>query len=281
MNEELGLNWLTFRYRNYMPEIGRFFGVDPIAEDYMTISTYQFAHNSPVWKIELEGLEGLPGNGVVDQMNCEPEVPQNLRNKGVPIGGTTAGRSNSNTAKPAEAANERRTPESPYLSVKANANIGAHTKETNLFMGIGEKLDVGVSTELANIEYVTNGKESFLNMTFAPENDVEAKAEFTDAGITGGVSYSFQVESPTEGKTTVNFGVDPFIFNVPVSEEAPTMEIRIGEKATNTGAGRSAGVSVSIKNIALPDNNKIREAYKSSYNNTMQHPFFKDLDKKN
>jgi RHS repeat-associated protein len=72
-NEELGLNWLTFRYRNYDAAIGRFFGVDPISEDYMSISTYQFAHNNPVWKIEIEGLEGYPLTGT-DNLNYEPVV---------------------------------------------------------------------------------------------------------------------------------------------------------------------------------------------------------------
>jgi len=73
MNKELGLNWLTFRYRNYMPEIGRFFGVDPISEEFLSISTYQFAHNSPIWKIELEGLEGYALTGF-DNSNFEPVV---------------------------------------------------------------------------------------------------------------------------------------------------------------------------------------------------------------
>ena len=54
-----------------MPEIGRFFGVDPISEDYMSISTYQFAHNNPVWKIEIEGLEG-ESTTIPDKINKEP-----------------------------------------------------------------------------------------------------------------------------------------------------------------------------------------------------------------
>ncbi|MEP3228961.1 MAG: RHS repeat-associated core domain-containing protein, partial [Flavobacteriaceae bacterium] len=58
-NRELGLDWLTFRFRNYDPSLGRFFGVDPISEKFYDISTYQFAHNTPIWKIELEGLEGI------------------------------------------------------------------------------------------------------------------------------------------------------------------------------------------------------------------------------
>ncbi len=75
MNKELGLNWLSFRHRNYDPTIGRFFGIDPISEEFLSISTYQFAHNNPVWKIELEGLEGeispeIPG--AIDIPNSEP-----------------------------------------------------------------------------------------------------------------------------------------------------------------------------------------------------------------
>lgn len=63
--DELGLNWDTFRHRNYDYAIGRFMGVDSIAEDYMSISPYQFAHNNPVWKIELEGLEGVETSGTM------------------------------------------------------------------------------------------------------------------------------------------------------------------------------------------------------------------------
>lgn len=71
--DELGLNWDTFRYRNYDYTIGRFMGIDPITEEYMSISPYQFAHNNPVWKIELEGLEGKPTSGN-DVINREPRV---------------------------------------------------------------------------------------------------------------------------------------------------------------------------------------------------------------
>ncbi|WP_299627680.1 DUF6443 domain-containing protein [uncultured Tenacibaculum sp.] len=69
--EELDLNWITFRYRNADPSLGRFFGVDPVSSEYMSISTYQFAHNNPVWKIEIEGLEGEPIN-LPDIINHEP-----------------------------------------------------------------------------------------------------------------------------------------------------------------------------------------------------------------
>lgn len=97
--DELGLNWDTFRYRNYDMAIGRFMGVDPITEEYMSISPYQFAHNNPVWKIELEGLEGVTTSGqdvvnrepvymstniIINTMNIQSSKPQNSR-PGVPM----------------------------------------------------------------------------------------------------------------------------------------------------------------------------------------------------
>ncbi|MEP6804830.1 MAG: RHS repeat-associated core domain-containing protein [Flavobacterium sp.] len=84
--DELGLNWDTFRHRNYDYAIGRFFGVDPVSEEYMSISTYQFAHNNPVWKIEIEGLEGAPSNGKQDISNHEP-----IKVKNTPVQGFVGG----------------------------------------------------------------------------------------------------------------------------------------------------------------------------------------------
>jgi RHS repeat-associated protein len=57
IDEELGLNWQSFKYRNYDPAIGRFFNVDPLAEDYNYQSPYNFAENRVIDGIELEGLE--------------------------------------------------------------------------------------------------------------------------------------------------------------------------------------------------------------------------------
>jgi len=73
--------------------------VDPVTEEYMSISPYQFAHNNPVWKIELEGLEGQPTtnqdivnrepvymttNIIVNTMENQSSKPQNSR-PGVPM----------------------------------------------------------------------------------------------------------------------------------------------------------------------------------------------------
>lgn len=55
--EDLGLNTHEWRYRVSDPSIGRFWQVDPLAEDYMYNSTYAFQENKMGMGIELEGLE--------------------------------------------------------------------------------------------------------------------------------------------------------------------------------------------------------------------------------
>jgi RHS repeat-associated protein len=45
--------------RIYDPRLGRFLSVDPIAKDYPELTSYQFASNTPIWAIDLDGLEAL------------------------------------------------------------------------------------------------------------------------------------------------------------------------------------------------------------------------------
>ena len=55
--DELGLNVYPFKYRTYDPAIGRFWSIDPVAENYPHNSTYAFAENRVVESIDLEGKE--------------------------------------------------------------------------------------------------------------------------------------------------------------------------------------------------------------------------------
>jgi len=56
-NEELGLNWDSFKWRNYDYAIGRFMNVDPLAEKYNYWTPYAFSGNRLIDARELEGLE--------------------------------------------------------------------------------------------------------------------------------------------------------------------------------------------------------------------------------
>ena len=55
--EELGLNWDSFKWRNYDYAIGRFMSVDPLAEKYNWQSNYAFGSNQVIHSREIEGLE--------------------------------------------------------------------------------------------------------------------------------------------------------------------------------------------------------------------------------
>ena len=55
--EDLGLDWVAFKWRNHDPAIGRFFNIDPLADDYVYNSPYAFSENHVTTHIELEGLE--------------------------------------------------------------------------------------------------------------------------------------------------------------------------------------------------------------------------------
>jgi len=50
-------NSLDFGERIYDPTLGRFFSVDPITKEYPELSPYQFASNTPIQAIDLDGLE--------------------------------------------------------------------------------------------------------------------------------------------------------------------------------------------------------------------------------
>ncbi|WP_053077126.1 DUF6443 domain-containing protein [Chryseobacterium sp. BLS98] len=49
--------WSSFKWRNSIPELGRFFNVDPLSEKYAYQSHYNFSENRVVDGRELEGLE--------------------------------------------------------------------------------------------------------------------------------------------------------------------------------------------------------------------------------
>jgi hypothetical protein len=67
--DDFALNWDSFKWRNHMPDIGRFFNVDPLADKYFYNSPYAFSENQVVAHRELEGLEKQTiKKGIIDPM---------------------------------------------------------------------------------------------------------------------------------------------------------------------------------------------------------------------
>jgi RHS repeat-associated protein len=57
--DDLNLGWVSFKWRNHDPTIGRFFNVDPLSDKYVHNSVYAFSENKVTNHIELEGLEAV------------------------------------------------------------------------------------------------------------------------------------------------------------------------------------------------------------------------------
>ena len=70
---ELGLDWIQYKYRNHDPALGRFFNIDPLTEDYMDWGPYVFSGNRVIDARELEGLEPF-------FVNSDMSFSQNVQN---------------------------------------------------------------------------------------------------------------------------------------------------------------------------------------------------------
>lgn len=66
-NDDLGVNYYEFRYRNHDPQIGRFIQIDPLADEYVYNSTYAFSENKVTGHIELEGLEAVDVRSLIEK----------------------------------------------------------------------------------------------------------------------------------------------------------------------------------------------------------------------
>ena len=64
LHDALGLGLYDYGFRWYDPAMSRFVSVDPLAEDFKHLTTYQYASNDPVRNIDLDGLEGLPAEQI-------------------------------------------------------------------------------------------------------------------------------------------------------------------------------------------------------------------------
>mgnify|MGYP006154363069 CR=1 FL=1 len=79
--DELGLNFYDFGFRNYNPSIGRWMNIDPLAERRYELTTYNYVQNSPMFRFDPNGLTDFTLNkktGEVKQIGIKNNEPDRI-----------------------------------------------------------------------------------------------------------------------------------------------------------------------------------------------------------
>ncbi|NJO25480.1 MAG: hypothetical protein HC867_06530 [Bacteroidia bacterium] len=84
LDDDFGVNWYQFKFRNHDPQIGRFIQIDPLATDYAHNSTYAYAENRPIDGIDMEGLEYMRAGEALIRLGVMYDAP-NKRMTGMQI----------------------------------------------------------------------------------------------------------------------------------------------------------------------------------------------------
>ncbi len=74
-DDDLGIDYDEFKWRNHDPQIGRFIEIDPLSADYEYNSTYAFSEDKVTTHVELEGLEA---SWIGDLWNATVETVKQL-----------------------------------------------------------------------------------------------------------------------------------------------------------------------------------------------------------
>ena len=58
-----GSSTYDYGFRIYNAQLGKFLSVDPLLKKYPELTVYQYASNTPIWAIDVDGLEAEPTSG--------------------------------------------------------------------------------------------------------------------------------------------------------------------------------------------------------------------------
>jgi len=162
--------------RFYDSDLGRFVSVDPLAEDFVYLTTYQYASNDPIANIDLDGLEGMHfmetlGNGSKRHVIEKNIIVLTKAPKAIPSGAS------SEKVEKIKKQNERRA--------RSNeAKVAAVESELNNFFNGGDGQAMSSNGEAVRFQFNVTGMEVENTNGFGtPE---EAREVAIENGVPGG-----------------------------------------------------------------------------------------------
>jgi len=88
LHQEFNLGLYDYGFRWYDPAIARFVSVDPLAEKFPYLTTYQYASNTPIQAVDLDGLEAFIIHGTTERRSG-PRFTREARRELTRIAGNT------------------------------------------------------------------------------------------------------------------------------------------------------------------------------------------------
>ena len=173
--EDFDLGTYEFKYRVHDPTIGRFWQVDPLAEDYVYNGVYNFAENKVISHIELEGLEGIHSSKVNAAGNRVHTIRKNvavLTRKLRPV---------EKGADPKKAARIER--KNAKITASNNAKVKSVKRELNTYYSgaensAGEKVNFEFNVFGVEVENTSSVGTKAEQRQFAIENGLEGSPLF-------------------------------------------------------------------------------------------------------
>ncbi|HUH35731.1 MAG TPA: RHS repeat-associated core domain-containing protein [Moheibacter sp.] len=248
--DELGLNWDSFKWRNYDYAIGRFFNHDPLSEKYVYNSPYAFQENKMGMGVELEGLElkehdwmSPKTKSYIQEAKASMNnvLSANLKVKpklglGMDFGGTLG---------PVKL-------KANVSALEGSSKIVVNSEETKTSV-TGSVLKMGASAELKDAKLTGDFSLAEGTMSYGTKSGFDATGEFKKESTTNkiGSDMSFSL------KEDAKIGVSVKLFKA----LSGGIEVNVGEFLNGVVNTAAAGTSMATDYI----NNKIKE-----FNDTIQ-----------
>ena len=162
LQDELGLNVYDYGARNYMPDLGRWGNIDPLAEKYFDMTPYNYVANTPINAIDPDGMDKYI-------VNDDGKTILALKQKGDDI--LYAIDRNGNLK---DTNKDKKTDEKDGLTVKSegllsqltNYRSGSGENGARYFSSIGEQSEQHEKDYLNIFKYMSDNTGAEFSLTF-------------------------------------------------------------------------------------------------------------------